>query len=346
MKKDTLITATGRDPDKNFGNTGIISPEAAPRADPDHSSMIAVEGLVFEYPGLRALDGVSFNIEPGGITALVGPNGAGKTTLMRCMAALMAPLAGRVLLDGFDVHEAPRKSHREMGYLSDFFGLYDDLTVQQCLRYRAMAQGIAAADQGPAAEEAAAQVRLSERMGQKAGALSRGLRQRLAIAQAIVHRPRFLLLDEPASGLDPEARQELSELLRGLSAAGMTILVSSHILAELQDYCTHMLILNQGRLVDHRAIEGAGAEDRRRMRLRLSRPDARLMDALAQAPGVTDLRVQETGAEFFLQGGEAAAVELLQTLVTTGMPVCELAPSRADLQDAYLARVRGGEHGP
>ena len=332
MEKDTPIT-------------GPIDIEAAPGADPGHGSMIAVEDLVFEFPGLRALDGVSFGIEPGGITALVGPNGAGKTTLMRCMAALMTPLAGRVLMDGFDVHEAPRKSHREMGYLSDFFGLYDDLTVRQCLRYQAMAQGVAAVGQGPAVEQAAAQVRLSERMGQKAGALSRGLRQRLAIAQAIVHRPRVLLLDEPASGLDPEARQELAELLRGLSATGMTILVSSHILAELQDYCTHMLILSQGRLLDHRAIEGAGAADRRRMSLRLSRPDARLMDALAQAPGVTDLRAKETAAEFFLQGGEAAAAALLQALVEAGLPVCKFAPSRADLQDAYLARLRRGEAG-
>ena len=107
----------------------------------------------------------------------------------------------------------------------------------------------------------------------RAHRLSGGELRRLALARAFALRPSVLLLDEPASGLDPEARQELSKLLRGLSAAGMTILVSSHILAELQDYCTHMLILNQGRLLDHRAIEGAGAEDRRRMRLRLSRPE-------------------------------------------------------------------------
>ncbi|MEE8187888.1 MAG: ABC transporter ATP-binding protein [Kiloniellales bacterium] len=305
--------------------------------------MISVEGLVFDYPGVRALDGVSFSIEPGGITALVGPNGAGKTTLMRCMAALDAPFAGRVLLEGFDVHEEPRKSHREMGYLSDFFGLYDDLTVRQCLDYRAMAQGVAPAQRVAAAERVAAQVRLSERMGQKAGELSRGLRQRLAIAQAIIHRPRFLLLDEPASGLDPEARQELSGLLRGLSAEGMTILVSSHILAELQDYSTDMLILNEGRVVDHRAIEGAGAGGRLRMMLRLSRPDRRLAQVLGRAPGVDDVRAEDTGAEFFLEGGEAAAGELLRHLVDTGLAVCEFAPSQANLQDAYLERMRGGD---
>ncbi len=308
--------------------------------------MIAVEDLVFEYPGLRALDGVSFTIEPGGITALVGPNGAGKTTLMRCMAALDAPLAGRVILDGLDVHEEPRKSHREMGYLSDFFGLYEDLTVRQCLHYRATAQGIAAAQRRPAVEDAAAQVRLSERMEQKAGALSRGLRQRLAIAQAIIHRPRFLLLDEPASGLDPEARHDLSDLLRGLSAAGMTIMVSSHILAELQDYSTHLLILNEGRVVDHHAIEGAGEAGRLRMTLRLSRPDGRLIEVLARAPGVARVRAEESGAEFVLDGGADAAGALLRSLIDAGLPVCEFAPSRANLQDAYLARLRGGGEDP
>ncbi len=219
--------------------------------------MIVVEDLVFEYPGVRALDGVSFAIDQGGITALVGPNGAGKTTLMQCMAALATPFSGRVVLDGNDVHEHPRESHREMGYLSDFFGLYDDLTIRRCLDYRAMSQGIGAARRRAAIVLAATQVGLSEHLAQKAGELSRGLRQRLAIAQAIVHQPRFLLLDEPASGLDPEARQNLSDLLRALAANGMTILVSSHILAELEDYSTHMLILNQGRILEHRGIEGA-----------------------------------------------------------------------------------------
>jgi ABC-2 type transport system ATP-binding protein len=305
--------------------------------------MIVVEDLVFEYPGVRALDGVSFTIDRGGITALVGPNGAGKTTLMHCMAALATPLAGRVRLDDLDVHEQPRASHREMGYLADFFGLYDDLSVRRCLGYRAMSQGIGAAQRRAAVELAADQVGLSGRLEQKAGELSRGLRQRLAIAQAIVHQPRFLMLDEPASGLDPEARQNLSDLLLALAADGMTILVSSHILAELEDYSTHMLILNQGRILEHRDIEGADGGGALRVTLRLARPDDRLAAILADANGVSDVRNGEDSAGFTVAGGEEAAGALLRTLIEAGLPVCEFAPGRANLQDAYLARMREGE---
>src|SRR3954464_13961982 len=169
--------------------------------------MIEIQGLVFEYPGRRALDGVSLSIQQGAITALVGPNGAGKTTLLRLMAALETPYGGRVTIDGLDTRDAPRAIHERLGYLPDFFGLYDALSVRRCLFYAARAHGIGAAQAGGAAEGAAARVGLSDRMEQAAGSLSRGLRQRLAIAQAIVHRPRVLLLDEPAAGLDPQARR-------------------------------------------------------------------------------------------------------------------------------------------
>lgn len=302
--------------------------------------MIVVEDLVFEYPGVRALDGVSFNLDPGGITALVGPNGAGKSTLMRCMAALDAPVAGRVLLDRTDVHEEPRAIHRDVGYLSDFYGLYDDLTVRQCLAYWAAAQEIATDQQGSAIDLAAGQVRLSERMDQKAGELSRGLRQRLAIAQAIIHRPRFLLLDEPASGLDPEARQALADLLCKLSAAGMTIMVSSHILAELQDYSTHMLILNDGRVVDHRAIDGSADDQGLRFALRLLQSDERLPKTLAGLSGIDILHANDTAAEFIIDGGVEAAAELLRSLIEAGFVVCEFGANRTNLQDAYIARLR------
>ena len=146
-------------------------------------SMIGVRELVFEYPGTRALENVSFDIEPASITALVGPNGAGKTTLLRCLAALETPLAGAIRLDGIDVLEDPRSCHRRVGYLSDFYGLYDDLTAQQCLSYAEASRGKPTTKEN--VERIATQVGLGDYLGVKAGALSRGLRQRLAIAQAI-----------------------------------------------------------------------------------------------------------------------------------------------------------------
>ena len=310
-------------------------------------SLLQVDELVFDYPGRRALDRVSFRIEAGGITALVGPNGAGKTTLMRCIAALQRPLSGVISLAGEDISSDPRESHRRVGYLADLFGLYDDLTVGRSLLYRAAAQGLPAKVRSAAVHNAAARVKLADRMDQKVGTLSRGLRQRLAIAQAIVHQPLFLLLDEPASGLDPEARRDLSDLLLALRGEGMTILVSSHILAELSDYSTHMLILDRGCLVEHRAIR-AGDRDgatAARIRLALAKPDQRLLAILAQEPGVSAIVGDEEGASFEFDGSREASWDLLRALIEAGLPICAFAPQQETLQDAYLRRLhkRGPE---
>ena len=153
--------------------------------------MIEVKNLVYEYPGLRALDKVSFNIERGSITALVGPNGAGKTTLMRCLAGLARPLSGSISVAGIDVIAEPRYSHRALGYLSDSFGLYASLSVRQTLRYVAAANGIEQASIDTAVIEVSTALGLGERLDQLVGQLSRGLRQRLAIGRAVaVHRLR------------------------------------------------------------------------------------------------------------------------------------------------------------
>ena len=305
--------------------------------------MLSVEHLSYDYPGTRALQDVSFTVAPQSITALVGPNGAGKTTLLRCMAALAEPIAGRVLLEGQDIHEEPRESHKAMGYLSDFFGLYDELTVLQCLRHQAAAQGVAAGARAELVERAAQRVGLADRLRQRAGALSRGLRQRLAIAQAILHEPRIVLLDEPASGLDPEARQSLSELLLKLRAEGMTLIVSSHILAELRDYSSHMLILRDGRLVHHGTVSGeAEGEAQVAVVIELAEADPRLAEVLAAA-GVDSVNVKTEGARVLVPGGAAARQALLRRLVEAGLPVSAFNVERRDLQDAYLSQVKKGD---
>lgn len=219
--------------------------------------MIRVEGLVFDYPGHRALHGISLHIQPGTVTALVGPNGAGKSTLLRCLAGLDEPLAGQLTVAGIDVQEHPRKVHKKLGYLSDFFGLYQQLTVQQCLHYAATAQGLSDAQARQRVQTVATQLGLNKKLSSLASNLSRGQRQRLAIGQAIVHEPQVLLLDEPASGLDPEARSNLSHLFRQLHAQGMTLVVSSHILSELDEYCTHILSIREGRITSHNSLSAA-----------------------------------------------------------------------------------------
>lgn len=302
-------------------------------------AMIDIGGLVFDYPGLRALDHVSFALKAETITALVGPNGAGKTTLLRCIAGLDAPFAGTVNVAGVDVLREPRASHRMMGFLPDSYGLYDELTVRQCLLHRAATLGLAGAEQAAEAESAAGRLAIADRMDQKAGTLSRGLRQRLAIAETIVHRPRVLLLDEPASGLDPEARVGLAQTLRRLREEGMTVIVSSHILSELEDYSTHMLVLRDGRLVDQRDLAGPVADGAGAVRLRLVRSDERLEPLLKAEPDVSGFILDGLNAHFRFRGDEAARAALLHRIVDAGIVVAEFAAQREGLQAAYMSGI-------
>jgi ABC-2 type transport system ATP-binding protein len=308
-------------------------------------SVVRVEGLTFEYPGRRALDAVSLEIPRQSITALVGPNGAGKTTLLKCVSALLTPLSGRAVVDGIDVHEHPRVAHRNMGHMADFFGLYDALSVRQCLGYSAAAQAIAPAERDASVRLAAERTGLVERLDQKAGELSRGYRQRLALAQAIIHRPAVLLLDEPASGLDPAARNELSRLLCDLRDDGATIIVSSHILAELEDYSTHVMILAEGRILEHRAIASDGAPGRRAsMIVELTAPDDRLASALADS-GAEGVSVEGAVAQFSMPDDADAQGALLRRLVEAGLAVRAFGPARGRLQDLYLARLESRGEG-
>jgi ABC-2 type transport system ATP-binding protein len=298
--------------------------------------MIEIRSLVFEYPGHRALHGVSLVVEKGAITALVGPNGAGKTTLLRCMAALETPYEGQVVIDGLDTREEPRAIHARLGYLPDFFGLYDALPVRRCLHYAARAHGIAPGLAAEAARAAAARVGLSDRLEQPAGALSRGLRQRLAIAQAIVHCPAVLLLDEPAAGLDPQARRDLSQLLLSLKEGGMTLVVSSHILAELEDYSDRMIIVDHGRIAGGETITLRDAA--MRLRIVLAAPRGDLKNFLAER-GVEIVLADDDHALVSLAGGAPERAALLTALVGAGFAVSAYAEDTHALEDVYFARV-------
>jgi len=304
--------------------------------------MIDVHELTFDYPGVRALDDLGFRIEAGSITALVGPNGAGKTTLMRCLCGLERPLTGSVVVDGIDVVDEPRRCHERLGYLSDFFGLYDDLSVARCLHYAAAANGIREG-LDDRVRDTAARLGLADRLQERAGALSRGLRQRVAIAQAIIHAPRVLVLDEPAAGLDPEARHSLAGLFRTLQASGMTLLVSSHILSELEQYATHMLVLDGGRLLEHRALAGTALHGRP-LSLEFDGDRAPLEALLAVRHEVSALDWRERRVGFEFAGDARAQAALLRELVGAGIEVVSFGTAGSDLQERYLASVGQRRH--
>jgi len=302
------------------------------------NAMIVVRDVVYDYPASRALHGVSFEVEAGAVLALVGPNGAGKTTLMRCVAALDAPLEGTISVAGLDTQEDPRGVHAAIGYLPDFFGLYDELSVRRALTYAARSRSVSEADTPKAVEQAAARVQLTDRLDARAGELSRGLRQRLAIAQTIVHQPSVLLLDEPAAGLDPEARRSLSDLIVRLAGDGMTIVVSSHILAELEDYSTRMLMIREGRVAGGGVVAaGSGQSADAGFAVTFTDPPKDLRKRLEKL-GLTVSRLEGAEAVVAAAPGTADA-EVLTLLVGAGLKVSAFQPARRTLEAAYLSEA-------
>jgi ABC-2 type transport system ATP-binding protein len=303
-------------------------------------SAIVVKDLVYEYPAKRALHGVSFSIEPATVTAMVGPNGAGKTTILRCLAALELPFSGSVFIGGKDTQADPRQIHQQVAYLPDFFGLYSELSVERCLIHMASIHNTPKSKLRAVVEEVCHELDLNGFIKSRAGALSRGQRQRLAIAQAIIHKPPVLLLDEPAAGLDPEARHSLSTLILKLRSKGMTIVVSSHILSELEDYSSAMLIVSDGQVLDHKKLNETTVVQKSRIAINvLSLPQNYQAD-LSVIDSVTFLEVTERTILVDVSGGEESSRRALLELINKGWEISSFYPKEERLQDVYLKHVK------
>jgi ABC-2 type transport system ATP-binding protein len=296
--------------------------------------MIKVEDIIFEYEQTRVLHQINFDFEEGEIVALVGPNGSGKTTLMRTICGFLTPLSGNIWVNGVDVVENPRDAHSQLGYLSDFFGLYDDLTVYQSLQFTAYSRIQNQIDIPRRIDQVIEQLNITDFAYKKVGALSRGMRQRVGIAQAIVHQPKVLLLDEPASGLDPEARYDLSKLLLKLRDEGMTMMVSSHILAELEDYSSSMLVLKSGRIVEQRKLT-ANQEDWLSMFIKSSQNEE-IAAFFYQYEHVKDWRSENGKLIFKLNSEVVSKSELLKLLINSSFEIDEISEQKLDLQEEYI----------
>lgn len=298
--------------------------------------MIQVSNLTYEYPSTRALDNISFNIEKGSITALVGPNGAGKTTLLKCLSALSKPFSGSVFINGIDVIEHPKECHKTIGYLQDFIGLYSNLTVKQSLTYFALAYHVPSSELQKRVADVIYKLNLSDKTNERISALSRGMRQRLAIGHAIIHNPPVLLLDEPASGLDPEARHALSQLFLELNRQGMTILVSSHILSELDEYATNLIILRNGKITDANSFQ----EDSKNLVLTVLEVSDKLIEILNAQTKIDQVIINERQIHFTYKGNEEEQYELIKKLVESNIPLVECYARKANIQDQYLEFVK------
>lgn len=303
---------------------------------------VHVAGLTKRYGETLAVAGVDLEIGRGEIFGLVGPNGAGKTTTLRMLATLLEPSAGEAHIWGLDVRRQPNSVRRIIGYMPDTFGVYDDMRVAEYLDFFARMYVLPAARRRTVVKDLLELVDLTPKRDDYVQALSRGMQQRLCLAHALVHDPRVLLLDGPASGLDPRARAELRELLRELRALGKTIVISSHILPELEELCTAVAIIDRGRVLAAGSVDAIQARFRQGsvVRARILGGSDELLAARAffgEQPEVASVTPASDGwLELAVPGDEASLSAVLYRAMSNGHRISSFAPVASDLEELFL----------
>ena len=308
--------------------------------------MISIEQLTQRYHKSRlALDHLDLEVEEGEILGLIGPNGAGKTTTIKVLATLLYPTFGEVEIAGIDVLAKPEAVRWKIGYLSDTFGVYEDMRVHQFLEFFASVYKIPAANRETLVNDLLELVDLRSLAREPIRNLSRGTQQRLGLARILVHDPEVLLLDEPASGLDPRARVEVREFLKELRNMGKTVVISSHILADLADICDRVAIIDHGKLQFHGTLDDLRAKSGlpQRLRIGVDRDESGALKALQQHPDVR--RVDRVDGEFelTLQSDAVIRAELLRDLIDQGLAIHSFRSLDSDLEAAFIALTRTHE---
>jgi ABC-2 type transport system ATP-binding protein len=305
--------------------------------------MIKLENVSKYYKSFPAVDQISFEIGRGEVFGFIGPNGAGKTTTIKMLATLMLPSSGTLSVGGYDVVREPYEVRRLIGYMPDSFGVYEDLLVWEYLDYFAALYKVPPSNRNRAISDVLELTDLGVKRDSQVMSLSRGMKQRLCLAKTLIHDPEVLLLDEPASGLDPHARIEIRELIRELCRMGKTVIVSSHILTELADFCTSIGIIEAGRLLAAGRITDITAQLTGNVMLEISvKGDPTIaLDVLAERGDIkrTTCDGRTIRAEF---SGHAEEVdEVLEYLVERGVRVLSFTRTEADLEDIFLKITRG-----
>jgi ABC-2 type transport system ATP-binding protein len=313
------------------------------------STIIEIDGLTKQYGQLTALNNLSLTIEQGAVVGFIGPNGAGKTTTMRILTTLLQPTSGQAWLAGFSVTSQPRDVRRVVGYMPDFFGVYEDMKVWEYLDFFAACYDIPQSARRTMVDDLLALVDLGHKKEEFVDNLSRGMKQRLCLARTLAHDPQVLILDEPASGLDPRARIEMRELLRELKNMGKTIFFSSHILSEVADICTSIAVLEAGHLVaygdlaemkqklrPHRVVHVrtlGQLEDLQRVLIMNDHVNGILTSAEVDLPPDT--------IRFDFTGSDQQMSSLLAELIQGEIPIVSFSEDGGDLEDLFLHLTRG-----
>ncbi len=300
---------------------------------------VEVTNLVKTFDrGFRAVDGLSFSFSSGEVIGFVGPNGAGKTTTMRIMSTLDTPDSGDITLDGVSVLDHPEQAHRLIGFMPDDLPSRTDTTVDEYLDFFARAYGLRGAAIRKAVEGVEEFTGLTEFRDRTLHALSKGMKQRVSLARALVHDPAVLIMDEPANGLDPRARIELRELVKALGENGKAILVSSHILSELEEMCTSSVIIERGRRLNAEAA--VSAETWIKLRF-LPGVNEKALPALLETPGVVAAESSGNGWRVKTASGDEAAAALAGNLFARKLVPILFEPEVGKLEDIFMHVTKG-----
>jgi ABC-2 type transport system ATP-binding protein len=304
---------------------------------------IEVVRLRKHFGKTKAVDDITFSFSSGQIFGFVGPNGAGKSTTIRVLATLEEPTSGEALVDGISVVDEPEKAHRLIGYVPDALPTHRDISVHEYLDFFARAYGIKGAHRKQVVESIEEFTNLTGIREKSLNALSKGMKNRVSVARALVHDPPVLIMDEPAAGLDPRARIELRELLKVLASQGKAVLISSHILSELAEICTGAVIIERGRILRAGTLEQIMAEDQphRTVIIRPMDKPEELHKRLLEMPHVNAARLVDHTIEADLLGTESDCCDLLCELVRGGFRVVEFRQRRADLEQIFMNVTKG-----
>ncbi|MCS6993413.1 MAG: ABC transporter ATP-binding protein [Anaerolineales bacterium] len=316
------------------------------------SVIIEIEHLTKRFGKRIAVDDLSLTVHPGEIFGLVGPNGAGKTTTMRMLATLLQPDSGEIRVGGHSVQRQPREVRRMLGYMPDSFGVYGDMSVQEYLDFFGACYKIAPAKRAALIADLLELVEIGHRRDDMVDTLSTGLKQRLGLARVLIHDPEVLVLDEPASGLDPRARIEIRELLREIARLGKTILFSSHILADVSQLCTRVAILESGKVVALGSLEQLNNRliPHRILHLGLLKTvdPAQAQRTISKLAGIRDLRPLEglrnsewIAFEAEFEGDDSALHGLLRDLLAHGLPLVQFHEDTQTLEEVFLRATKG-----
>lgn len=311
--------------------------------EPKEKQVVSVNNLQVSYGKVHAVRGISFEIPKGEVFGFIGPNGAGKSSTIRVLATLQKQFQGTVRVNGIEVRDDPDRVREMIGFMPDFFGVYEDLTSREYLHFFAAAYRLPKDRRESVVADVLELTDLTHKIDSPVDSLSRGMKQRLALARVLLHDPDLLLLDEPASGLDPRARIEVRELLKAMQEMGKTILISSHILHELAQLCTRIGIIEAGQLVAEGSLNDIFAQLslKRVVHVQAVKPSAELMDDVLKIPGIESAELQTDRIAIRLREDELAVEDLHSELVGLGCRIRMFQPEAMDMETAFMKLTEG-----